>query len=135
MVCATLGLIATVVVQPLRAKADDDRQPGRHISMQGIWHQLKLLVRPGSLRQLTVASFVLARIQACMSAFLVIFLGNHINLDFGQRGLYLFPHAPDWRGHAGGLGLTGEPTYPRFHRIGQPGHHLCLLRDPGGAIR
>lgn len=37
MVSAVLGTAAAILVQPLRAKADDDRQPGRRLSVHGVW--------------------------------------------------------------------------------------------------
>ena len=37
MVSAVLGIAIAILVQPLRAKADDDRQPGRRLSVHGVW--------------------------------------------------------------------------------------------------
>ncbi|MFP6705919.1 MAG: hypothetical protein VCE75_07790 [Alphaproteobacteria bacterium] len=37
MVSAVLGIAAAILVQPLRAKADDDRQPGCRLSVHGVW--------------------------------------------------------------------------------------------------
>ncbi len=87
MVCAGLGLVGAVLVQPLRAKVDDDRQPGRRISVQGIWQQLRLLVRHGPLRRLTIVSFVFAGVQACTFAFLVTFLVDYVRLDLISAGI------------------------------------------------
>ncbi|MBT4488381.1 MAG: MFS transporter [Rhodospirillaceae bacterium] len=86
MVSAALGLVTIVLVQPLRAKADDDRQPGRAISVSGVWAQLRLLAGHGGLRRLTVASFVFAGVQACTFAFLVIYLVDHVGLDLVAAG-------------------------------------------------
>ena len=87
LVSAVLGLVTIVLVQPLRAKADDDRQPGRRLSIQGVWQQLRLLARHAPLRRLTIASFIFAGAQACMFAFLVTYLVDHVGLDLVSAGM------------------------------------------------
>ena len=87
MVCAGLGLITALVVQPLRARTDDDRQPGRRLSFPGVWRQLLLLARHGPLRRLTIASFIFAGVQSCMFAYLVIYLVDHVGLGLVEAGV------------------------------------------------
>ncbi|MFP6772886.1 MAG: MFS transporter [Alphaproteobacteria bacterium] len=87
MVSAALGIATAILVQPLRAKADDDRQPGRRLSVQGVWRQLHLLASHAPLRRLTTASFIFAGVQSCLFAFLVTYLVDHVGLDLIRAGV------------------------------------------------
>ena len=87
MVSATLGVVTVLMVQPLRAKSDDDREPGRPLSAGGVWCQLRLLAGHAGLRRLTLAGFIFACIQSCMFAFLVTYLVNHVGLDLVSAGV------------------------------------------------
>lgn len=73
-VAAVFGIVALFVVQPLRRRADDDRDPRRRISLQGSLLQLKLLAANGEMKRLTFASFTYAGVQMCMFSFLVTYL-------------------------------------------------------------
>ena len=83
---AALGIITVFMVQPLRANADDDRQPGSAISIHGVWQQLHLLAGNRVLRRLTLASFIYAGIQNCLLAYMVIYLVDHVGLDLIRAG-------------------------------------------------
>ena len=87
LVSAALGIAAAILVQPLRAKADDDRQPGRRLSVHGVWQQLRLLASHAPLRRLTFASFIFAEAQSCVFAFLVTYLVDHVGLDLVRAGM------------------------------------------------
>jgi predicted MFS family arabinose efflux permease len=86
MVSAALGVITVIMVQPLRAKSDDDRRPGSPLSVSGVWQQLRLMAGHAGLRRLTLAGFVFAAVQACMFAFLVTYLVDHVGLDLVSAG-------------------------------------------------
>ena len=86
MVSGGLGLIAVFMVQPLRTKSDDDRQPGLPLSAHGVGQQLRLLAGNAALRKLTLASFIFAGVQACLFAYLVSFLVDHVGLDLIRAG-------------------------------------------------
>ncbi len=86
MVSAALGVITVIMVQPLRAKSDDDRRPGSPLSISGVWQQLRLMAGHSGLRRLTLAGFVFAAVQACMFAFLVTYLVDHVDLDLVSAG-------------------------------------------------
>ena len=86
VVSAALGVFTVILVQPLRAKADDDRRPGGAQSVQGGWQQLRLLAGDPRLRRLTLASFIFAGTQACIFAFLVTYLVGRVGLDLVSAG-------------------------------------------------
>jgi sugar phosphate permease len=87
MVSAALGVVTVLMVQPLRARSDDDRQPGRPLSIGGVWRQLRLFAGHPGLRRLTLAGFIFACVQSCMFAFLVTYLVIHVGLDLVSAGL------------------------------------------------
>ena len=87
MVSAVLGIAAAILVQPLRAKADDDRQPSRRLSVHGVWQQLRLLASHAPLQRLTTASFIFASVLSCMFAFLVTYLVDHVGPDLVRAGM------------------------------------------------
>jgi len=74
LVTVLLGIAAVFAVQPLRARADDDRRPDRRLSVRGSWAQLRLLATSADMRRLTLASFTYASVQICLFSFLVTYL-------------------------------------------------------------
>jgi len=81
-----LGIVAVVLVQLLRGRADDDRRPDRPVSVQGSWAQLRLLATSAGMRRLALASFTYASVQICLFSFLVTYLVDGSGMSLVAAG-------------------------------------------------
>ena len=87
LVSAALGVLAALLIQPLRARLDDDRRPGLPVSVATSFASLRMLVRHEGLRPLTIASFVYAAMQMSMFSFLVAYLVEDLGLTLVLAGM------------------------------------------------
>jgi sugar phosphate permease len=81
-----LGLLAILLVQPLRRHADDDRDPAAKISVRQSVAQLKFLAASGEMKRLTFASFTYAGVQMCIFSFLVTYLVQRLDYSLVAAG-------------------------------------------------
>lgn len=70
VMCATL----TLLLQPLRARFDADRQPGRPLSAGDTWRTLQAVLRNPALRQLAFASSTFVGLQAIFQSFFATYM-------------------------------------------------------------
>jgi predicted MFS family arabinose efflux permease len=86
---AALGIMIVIAAQPTRTKLDDDRQPGRAISLAGVFAPLKIVIGTRALAELAVTGFFYAATQVCLSSFLVIYLTETLHFGIVAAGLAL----------------------------------------------
>jgi MFS family permease len=86
LVAAAISLAAVVLVQPLRARLDDDRVPNQSVGFGAPWQAISLILRRVALRRLTFLAFSLTSIQSTVMAFLVIYLVRELEIDFTTAG-------------------------------------------------
>ena len=86
---AALFLAFAVIMQPLRAEIDGDRQPGRRVSPADIKTTLKAVITKPDLRRLAFASSTFVGLQVCFQAFFVIYLANGLGWPLTTAG-YVF---------------------------------------------
>lgn len=82
-----MAVVGAVLVQPLRARCDDDRRPDQRLSMRATWSSLRLLLANRPLRRLTVASFAYSSLQICVFSVLVAYLVEVVGLDLVTAGI------------------------------------------------
>lgn len=87
-VAATCVLIA-LLVQPLRAPLDADRDRSARVSLAALADGLRLVGRTPRLRTMAAVSFVYAGMQMCVSAFAVAYLADELGLPLVTAGLAL----------------------------------------------
>jgi len=83
---AVVIAFATIAVQPLRARLDDDRDPDYQISVAAPWQSVALVLRTPALRPIAVVAFTFGAIQLCLFAFLVTFLVERVALTLVVAG-------------------------------------------------
>ncbi len=86
---AALFLAFAVVLQPLRAEFDSDRQPGHKVSPADIKATLKAVTTNPGLRELAFASATFVGLQVCFHAFFVIYLAKGLGWPLTTAG-YVF---------------------------------------------
>jgi len=82
-------LAALVIVQPLRASLDADRDPSRRLAASGLAGPLRYTLDNPALRRLAFCSFFFASLQLCLVTFLVTYLTMNLGLSLVQAGLML----------------------------------------------
>ena len=86
---AALGIVIVIAAEPTRAQLDDDRQPGRAISLAGVFAPLKIVIGSRALTELAMTGFFYAATQVCLSSFLVIYLTETLHFGIVAAGLAL----------------------------------------------
>lgn len=87
---AAICLSAALILQPLRATLDADRDPGRKIlALANLVGPLRLVLADADLRRLSLISFVYAGMQTTLSSFLVAYLANRLGLSLVLAGMVL----------------------------------------------
>jgi MFS family permease len=86
---AALGIVIVIAAEPTRARLDDDRQPGRAISLAGVFAPLKIVIGSRALAELAMTGFFYAATQVCLSSFLVIYLTETLHFGIVAAGLAL----------------------------------------------
>jgi len=86
---AALGIVIVIAAEPTRARLDDDRQPGRAISLAGAFAPLKIVIGSQALAELAMTGFFYAATQVCLSSFLVIYLTETLHFGIVAAGLAL----------------------------------------------
>ncbi len=85
---AVAAAAAVLVEQPMRARLDDDRDPGApllRLPLEG----LAAVVRQAPLRRLSLAAFCFSGVQLCVMGFLVVLLVEELGVDIITAGVVL----------------------------------------------
>ena len=80
-------LLAAILAQPFRSRADEDRNPTYPLRPNDIMEPIRLVFEKGPIRAISIAAFTLIGCQACVVAFLVIYLVQDIGLELQWAGL------------------------------------------------
>lgn len=91
---ATLPLLVLAGLQCVRARLDDDRDPGYRIDLAGIGDALRVVVASRALALLAAAGLLYTFVQMAILAFIVIYLvaGNGLSTAFAG-GIFAIVHA------------------------------------------
>ena len=71
---AALGLLVVVAAQPARRSLDADRKPARPLTLVGVLAPLRIVLGSRALSELSLAGFIYAATQVCLTSFLVVYL-------------------------------------------------------------
>ena len=80
-------LSAALLIQPLRARLDDDRDPAHRIRIGAPGQSIRLVLATPGLRPLVLVAFSFGAMQLSLFAFLVTFLVERVGLDLVAAGL------------------------------------------------
>ncbi|MBE88653.1 MAG: hypothetical protein CMM76_04340 [Rhodospirillaceae bacterium] len=78
---------AAIIAQPFRSRADEDRDSNYPLRPNDIMEPIRLVFEKGPIRAISIAAFTLIGCQACIVAFLVIYLVQDIGLELQWAGL------------------------------------------------
>ena len=74
---------------PFRDGFDDDKQPAKKVSYDGVTRPLQMVLSYTPLRRLAIISFLYAGMQLCLFTYLVIYLTEDVGLPYITAGLTL----------------------------------------------
>ena len=80
-------LSAALLIQPLRVRLDDDRDPTHRIRIGAPGHSIRLVLATPGLRPLVLVAFSFGAMQLSLFAFLVTYLVERVGLDLVIAGL------------------------------------------------
>ena len=80
-------LSAALVIQPLRARLDDDRDPGHRVRIDAPGQSVRLIFATPRLRPIALVAFSYGAMQLSLFAFLVTYLVQRVGLDLVTAGL------------------------------------------------
>ena len=86
---AALGVAIALAAQSTRSAFDADRQPGRAISLAGVFAPLKIVFGTRALAELALTGFFYAATQVCLSSFLVLYFTETLHFGIVAAGLAL----------------------------------------------
>ena len=86
LACAMVAS-AAIVIQPLRARLDDDRNPGHCVRIDAPGQSVRLVVATPRLRPIALVAFSYGAMQLSLFAFLVTYLVQRAGLDLVTAGL------------------------------------------------
>ena len=86
LACAMVAS-AAFVIQPLRARLDDDRDPAHRVRIDAPGQSVRLVVATPRLRPIALVAFSYGAMQLCLFAFFVTYLVEHVELDLVTAGL------------------------------------------------
>ena len=82
-----MGLSAAVLIQPLRRRVDDDRDPAHRVGIEAPGRSVRLVLATPELRPIALAAFSFGAVQLSLFAFLVTYLVERVGLDLVTAGL------------------------------------------------
>ena len=82
-----MGLSAAVLIQPLRRRVDDDRNPAHRVGIEAPGQSVRLVLATPELRPIALAAFSFGAVQLSLFAFLVTYLVERVGLDLVTAGL------------------------------------------------
>ena len=80
-------LSAALLIQPLRARLDDDRDPAHRIRIGAPGQSIRLVLATPRLRPLVMVAFSFGAMQLSLFAFLVTYLVERVGLDLVTAGM------------------------------------------------
>jgi MFS family permease len=86
---AALGLLVVVVAQPARRSLDADRKPARPLTLVGVLAPLRIVLGSRALSELSLAGFIYAATQVCLTSFLAVYLTGSLGVSLVHAGLAL----------------------------------------------
>ena len=86
LACAMV-VSAAIVIQPLRARLDDDRDPAHRVRIDAPGQSIRLILMTPRLRPIALVAFSYGAMQLCLFAFFVTYLVEHVGLDLVTAGL------------------------------------------------
>ena len=89
---AGLSIAVAVVLQPTRARFDEDRRPDQPFALSDVPNTLRLVLRHPELRLMACAGFSFVGLQSVFSSFLVLFLVHAQRYDLATAG-FVFANA------------------------------------------
>ena len=87
MLAASLYFVLALVLQPLRRMLDDDRDPGRSMSLRASAHVFRRLLRDPGLRDIAIVHFLFTGLQMTFGSFFVAFMVDGGGFDLAFAGL------------------------------------------------
>ncbi|MGE0744499.1 MAG: MFS transporter [Rhodospirillales bacterium] len=79
LVAAAVCAVFVVLVQPFRATIDDDRSPGRSLSLQDVRRPIRAVLWEPRIRELAIASYTFTGMQIAYGSFLVVYLTHALD--------------------------------------------------------
>lgn len=89
MTVGALCVLTALLLEPIRAGIDVNREPARPISFRGATGPLRQVMSHRPLRRLVIMSFVYSGMQMCLVTYLVIYLTGNIGMTLVAAGLTL----------------------------------------------
>ena len=86
LACAMVAS-AALVIQPLRARLDVDRDPAHRVRIDAPGQSIRLILMTPRLRPIALVAFSYGAMQLCLFAFFVTYLVEHVGLDLVTAGL------------------------------------------------
>lgn len=86
IIIAVTMAIAAIIAQPFRDEIKTTQKKREIIAMADVFVPVKLVFRKGPIRELCLAAFTLIGCQACVVAFLVIYLIKEVGLELQWAG-------------------------------------------------
>ena len=86
LACALVAS-AAVIIQPLRARLDDDRDPVHRVRFDAPGQSVRLVFATPRLRPIALVAFSYGAMQLCLFGFLVAYLVERVGLDLVTAGL------------------------------------------------
>lgn len=80
-------LSAALLIQPLRARLDDDRNPAHRVRINAPGQSIRLVLATPRLRPLALVAFSFGAMQLSLFAFFVTYLVERVGLDLVTAGL------------------------------------------------
>ena len=78
---------AVLIIQPLRARLDDDRNPAHRVRINAPGQSVRLVLSTPRLRPIALVAFSFGAMQLSLFAFLVTYLVERVGLDLVTAGL------------------------------------------------
>ena len=86
---AASGIVIALSAQTARASLDNERLPGRTLSLAGIFTPLKHVLRTPALAELAAMGCIYAALQVCLMSFLVVYLTETLRFSLVAAGFAL----------------------------------------------
>ena len=80
-------LSAALIIQPLRARLDDDRDPGHRVRIDAPGQSVRLIFSTPRLRPIALVAFSFGAMQLSLFGFFVTYLVERVGLDLVTAGL------------------------------------------------
>ena len=84
---AIVCVLTAALLEPLRAKFDDDLQPGRQVRLRTLFQSWGVVLGDARLRDVCLAGVTYAVMQACISSIFVVYLVDDRGFDLVTAGL------------------------------------------------